>query len=218
MGYLNNQVVEIDAILTKKGRELLAKSPEAFNISKFALADDEVDYRLWNTNHTLGTDYYGEVIENMPILEGSPNEDQMMKFKLISMTKDSSYIPTISVGATFVQLIRGHSYIIIPETINIPDGNSTLGYTAVLSDNAKLGISVVPGYEVAVSSPQQDTATSDIQVGDSGTTTAIGFRFKINAKKGFFTGTTTSTVTITGNETGGRVTITVSAQSTGAAA
>jgi hypothetical protein len=205
MGYLNNQVVEIDAILTKKGRELLAKSPEAFNIAKFALADDEVDYRLWNTNHSLGTDYYGEVIENMPILEGSPNEDQMLKFKLITMNKDATYIPTISIGATYVELYRGQSYIVIPETINIPDGNSTLGYTAVLSDNTYLTLGVVPGYTVPIAT----SGGTSINVGDSGTVTAIGYRFKVTSKTAYYTGTQSATVTVTGNETGGRVTLNV---------
>ena len=43
MGYLNNQVVTIDAILTKKGRELLAKNDGSFRITQFALADDVLD-------------------------------------------------------------------------------------------------------------------------------------------------------------------------------
>jgi len=206
MGYLNNAVVEIDAILTKKGRELLAKSPEAFKISKFALADDEIDYRLWNTNHSLGSDYYGEVIENMPILEGSPNEDQMMKFKLISMSKDITYIPTISVGATYIELVSGQSYTITPETINVVDGNSTLGYTAVLSDNTYFTISVLPGAEV----PQVTTSgTTGVGVGDSGSVTVIGFRFLIRAKNISVGIAASATVTITGNETGGRVTTTL---------
>ena len=55
MGYLNNQVVTIDAILTKKGRELLARGDGSFNITQFALADDEIDYTLYNTSHPSGT-------------------------------------------------------------------------------------------------------------------------------------------------------------------
>ena len=66
MGFLNNTTVTVDAILTKKGRELLAQGTNAFNITKFALADDEVDYRLYDTSHPNGTDFYGAVIEAMP--------------------------------------------------------------------------------------------------------------------------------------------------------
>lgn len=202
MGYLNNQVVEIDAILTKKGRELLAKNPQSFNIAKFALGDDEIDYRLWNPNHSLGTDYYGEVIENMPILEGSPNEEQMMKFKLITLTKDVTYIPTISIGTTYVELYSGTWYVIKPETINIPDGNSALGYTATLSDNTYFTISTVQGYEVPISTSGTGGA------GFSSTSiTTVGFRFRVDAKYNNSGQNQTATVTITGNETGGRVTL-----------
>jgi hypothetical protein len=51
MGYLNNQVVTIDAILTKKGRETLAKNDGSFRITQFSLADDEIDY-TFITLHT----------------------------------------------------------------------------------------------------------------------------------------------------------------------
>ncbi len=44
MGFLNNTVVTVDAILTRKGRELLAKNDGSFRITQFALADDEIDY------------------------------------------------------------------------------------------------------------------------------------------------------------------------------
>ena len=87
MGFLNNTTVTVDAILTKKGRELLAQGTDAFNITKFALADDEVDYNLWDVTHPNGSDYYGNVIENMPLLEASPDETQVMKFKLLSLPK-----------------------------------------------------------------------------------------------------------------------------------
>jgi len=54
MGYLSNAVVTVDAILTKKGRELLARGDGSFKITQFALADDEVDYTLYNPDHVSG--------------------------------------------------------------------------------------------------------------------------------------------------------------------
>ena len=69
MGFLNNTTITVDAILTKRGRELLARGNNEFQVTKFALAHDEVDYRLWDTSHPNGTNYYGAVIENMPLLE-----------------------------------------------------------------------------------------------------------------------------------------------------
>ena len=82
MGYLNNQVVTIDAILTKKGRELMAKNDGSFIITQFALADDEIDYTQYNPTHPSGSAYYGEAIDNMPLLEAFPDESQIMKYKL----------------------------------------------------------------------------------------------------------------------------------------
>ena len=79
MGYLNNSVVTVDAILTKKGRELLARNDGSFMITQFALGDDEIDYTLFNENHPNGSQYSGEAIENMPILEAFPLETQDMK-------------------------------------------------------------------------------------------------------------------------------------------
>ena len=51
MGFLNNTSITVDAVLTKKGREALARGQDEFNITKFALADDEIDYRLWDVTH-----------------------------------------------------------------------------------------------------------------------------------------------------------------------
>ncbi|SVE59704.1 uncharacterized protein METZ01_LOCUS512558, partial [marine metagenome] len=82
MGFLNNTTITIDAILTKRGRELLARGRNEFAVTKFAIADDEVDYRLWDTTHPNGTNYYGAVIENMPLLEPVPDETQVLKYKL----------------------------------------------------------------------------------------------------------------------------------------
>jgi hypothetical protein len=79
MGYLNNTVITVDAILTKKGREALARNDGSFRITQFALSDDEIDYTLYNPNHPSGSAYYGEAIEGMPLLEAFPDDQQIMK-------------------------------------------------------------------------------------------------------------------------------------------
>tara|TARA_B100001123_G_C15311506_1_gene1024522 strand:+ start:1482 stop:2171 length:690 start_codon:yes stop_codon:yes gene_type:complete len=96
MGYLNNATTVLDAVLTKKGRELLSRGEQAFNITKFALADDEVDYSLWNVAHPLGTDYYGTVIENLPLLEPTADPDTVMKYKLITRSDNPNKLPVMS--------------------------------------------------------------------------------------------------------------------------
>ncbi len=85
MGYLNNTSRVLDAILTKKGREILSSGGD-FEVTKFALGDDEIDYALWDTTHTKGTDYYGAVIDNLPALEPFNDPSEIMKYKLVSRT------------------------------------------------------------------------------------------------------------------------------------
>ena len=96
MGYLAGGAITVDAILTKKGRELLAKGQGNFNITQFALSDDEIDYDLWNPQHGLGSDYFGVVIENMPITEAVPDETQSMKYKLMTLPIGTRAIPYIA--------------------------------------------------------------------------------------------------------------------------
>ena len=72
MGFLDNSSITVDAILTKKGRQILAAGGD-LSITKFALSDEEVDYTLWDVTHPNGTDSYGSVIENMSLLEATPN-------------------------------------------------------------------------------------------------------------------------------------------------
>lgn len=95
MGYLDNSTITVDAILTKRGRELLAmgRGEGGFEITQFALADDEIDYDLWNPAHPLGSAYYGTVIENMPVTEAVPDETQSMKYKLITLPRGVAQIP-----------------------------------------------------------------------------------------------------------------------------
>jgi hypothetical protein len=98
MAILDNSTVTVDAILTKKGRELLARNDGSFQITQFALADDEIDYTLYNPNHPSGSAFYGEAIEAMPMLEAFPDESQIMKYKLVTLPRGTSKLPVISLG------------------------------------------------------------------------------------------------------------------------
>jgi hypothetical protein len=110
MGYLNNQVVTIDAILTTKGRELLARNDGSFRITQFALSDDEIDYTLYNPDHPLGSAYYGQAIEGLPLLEAFPEETQIMKYKLATLPRGTSKMPVLDLGYTSIILKQGASY------------------------------------------------------------------------------------------------------------
>ena len=206
MGYLDNSSVTIDAILTLKGRELLAKGGNAFQITQFALGDDEIDYSLWNPDHPLGTNYYGTIIENMPITEAIPDETQALKYKLITLPKQVTNIPVITVGNTSITLAApGDSTIIAPNTSNFQGGNATLGYTAILSDSTICNIQVTRALQNSV------LPTTPRFIGDNEDAQSIavtGYEFRIVGKTQMIEDKA-ATVTIIGNETGGSVTINV---------
>jgi hypothetical protein len=206
MGYLDNSSVTIDAILTLKGRELLAKGGNAFQITQFALGDDEIDYSLWNPDHPLGTQYYGTIIENMPITEAIPDETQALKYKLITLPKQVTNIPIITVGNTSVTLAApGDSSIIAPNTSNFQGGNATLGYTAILSDSTVCDIQVTRALQNSV----LPTAPRFIGDNEDAQSVAVsGYEFRIVGKTQMIEDKT-ATITVIGNETGGSVTVTV---------
>jgi hypothetical protein len=204
MGYLDNSSVTVDAILTLKGRELLAKGGNAFNITQFAVGDDEVDYSLWNPDHPLGTAYYGTIIENMPVTEAIPDETQALKYKLVTLPKQTTNIPVVNVGNTSITLAApGNSSVIAPNTSNFQGGNATLGYTAILSDSSVADIQVIRALQNSV------LPTTPRFVGDNEDAQSIavaGFEFRVIAKTQMLEDKT-ATITIIGNETGGSVTI-----------
>ena len=101
MGYLDNSSITVDAILTKRGRELLARGDGSFSITQFALADDEIDYTLFNEDHPNGSQYAGEAIENMPLLEANPDENKIMVHKLVTFPRGTTKISETVRGAGF---------------------------------------------------------------------------------------------------------------------
>jgi hypothetical protein len=204
MGYLNNSTITVDAILTKKGRELLAAGKDEFKITQFALADDEIDYDLWNPAHPLGSDYYGIIIENMPLVEASADESNVMRYKLVTLPKQTARIPVIQVGQASITLTSpGQTATINPTTTNFTSGNATLGYTAILSNSDTATIQVATAVNGGVS------PTIPRFIGDSEsaqTVAVVGKTFTIIAKQQLIADST-ATITIIGNETGGRVTV-----------
>lgn len=203
MGYLNNSTITVDAILTKKGRELLAKGNNEFKITQFALADDEVDYDLYNPDHPLGTAYYGAAIENMPVTEALPDETQGMKYKLMTMPKGLSNlgrVPVVTIANTTTTIDAGETIVVSPSTLNFPLANSTLGYTAVLSDSDVATISATGALPQGVTVP---TFIGDNEAAQS--VTISGFSFSIVGKMNA-TSDKQASITIIGNETGGTAT------------
>jgi len=183
MGYLNNQVVTIDAILTKKGRELLAKGDGTFKITQFALADDEIDYTLYNITHPSGSAYYGEAIENMPLLEAFPDETQIMKYKLATLPRGTAKMPIISLGLESVVLKQTAATQITPQTLNYLDNNRTSepsGYVFTISDVRLMSSFTATGIDTAAAQAL-NTANSTVTNGTNVSKTVIGTTLSLRA-------------------------------------
>ena len=211
MGYLDNTSVTVDAILTKRGRQLLAQGTNAFQITKFALADDEIDYTLWNTDHPNGSDYYGIVIQNTPLLEAFPDETQSMKYKLLTLsTTTQNTIPVVTVQKNDYQYLDPAG-VPTPDTITPQTlfggtlSNTTSGYTAILSNGAFFDLQI--GTPVATSGgPTIPSYIGDI----SQSVVRVGQTFTIRPKPGTIDSIQkTATITIIGNDTGGATVITL---------
>lgn len=212
MGYLNKSVVTVDAILTKKGRELLARGDGSFKITQFALSDDEIDYTLYNPSHPSGSAYYGEAIEAMPILEAFPDENQILKYKLTTLPRGTSKLPILEAGFNSITLKQGASLSITPQTLNYLGATSvfeTSGYTATIAD-----VRVLSNFTgVGINTEEAERLNSTSTIGTNVSKTVIGTSINLTATTvNTLFGTRTrlqTTVTLIGRDSGARVTIPV---------
>ena len=205
MAYIDNKSITVDAVLTKRGRELLAQTGN-LNITAFALGDDEIDYGLYNSNHPQGSAYYDIAIRNTPVFQPLSDETQSLKSKLVTLSQGVSSIPVISLSVSSIDTQKDNkSDFIVSPTTN-PAYNLTLGYTAILG-NKKLGTLIVD----QVNSVNSASSTVPSFAGDLISTTSqvvVGNRFRF-VPNSSLTATTSTTLTIVGNESGGSVTIPV---------
>jgi hypothetical protein len=203
--YIDNQTITVDAVLTKKGRELLAKTGN-LNITSFALADDEIDYTLYQPNHPNGSAFYDIALRNIPIFEPFTDETQVMKYKLVTLNQGVTSIPVISIAQDKILVARDYTGEIIISPSTNPAYNLAGGYTAILG-NKTVGTLIVQ----ESNSLNSVSNTIPSFAGDINTTSAqvvVGktFRFIPNSSLGK---TTTTNLTIIGNESGGSISIEV---------
>jgi hypothetical protein len=211
MGYLNNTIVTVDAILTTKGRQLMAQNDGTFRITQFALADDEIDYTLYNPNHPSGSAYYGEAIDNMPLLEAFPQENQTMKYKLVTLPRGTAKLPILDLGYTSIVIKQGASLAITPQTLNYLGGNTfeTSGYTATIGD-----VRTMQTFEgVGVNTPAATALNTTTTLGTSVSKTVVGTTINLRAttvntlfgsNNALYT-----TLTVVGRDSGARLSIPV---------
>ena len=201
MAYLDNTEITVDAILTKKGRQKLA-SGQSLNITKFALADDEIDYTLYEPAHPKGSAYYDSAIRAIPVTEASPDETQVLRYKLVTLPKGTTQIPVVKLGVTAIAVNQTEGGVGLTPTTS-PAGNQNAGYTVVLADQRAGTLTVTSG--------ATGTGTIPVFLGEEITTTAqvvSGLEFRFNPNPNLTIAVAT-TITVYGNETGGSQTIPV---------
>ena len=212
MGYLNNSVVTVDAILTDKGRELLARGDGSFKITQFAVADDEIDYTLYNPTHPSGSTFYGEALENLPLLEAFPVTTQNLRYKLVTLPRGTAKMPILDVGYTQIVLKQGSTLAITPQTLNYLGANQTFeanGYTATIADSRVL--TTFTGVGVQTAQSQQLNANETL--GTTVSKTVVGTTINLSATTvNTLFGSNTqldTTITFIGRDSGARLTVPV---------
>ena len=207
MGYLDNSSVIVDAILTKKGRELLSRQDGSFNITQFALADDEIDYTLYNENHPNGTAYFGEAIENLPLIEAIPNENNIMVSKLVTLPRGTTKIPVLSLQSSNINVGRSANFTITPSTLNF-DTTTETAYSFTVADRRLIQQgSATGGDRVSTKSsviPFTGTALSQTFIGTTFTGTALAGTTLFGSNAALAT-----SIIIVGLDTGARATVTL---------
>lgn len=217
MGYLSNTVVTVDAILTKKGRELLARGDGSFRITQFALSDDEIDYTLYNPAQPSGSAFYGEAIENMPLLEAFPDETQIMKYKLVTLPRGTAKMPVLDIGYSTIIIKQGASLAITPQTLNYLSQTAlyeSSGYTFTISD-VRL-FNTFNG--VGINTPDVQALNQTTTIGTTVSKTVIGTTLNISATTiNTLFGSNTSlsaTLQVIGRDSGARLQIPVTVTKT----
>jgi len=216
MSFLNNQLVTIDAVLTKKGRELMARNDGSFQITQFALADDEIDYTLYNPNQPSGSAFYGQAIEAMPIIQAFPEDTQMMRYTLTTLPRGTSRLPVVSLGYNTITLKQGASLTITPQTLNYLGATSTFeanGYIATIAD-----IRLLSSFQgTGITTTTVDTSALNTTVGTVLSKSEIGTSFTltgttVNTLFGTTLSTLATTITVVGRDSGARITIPINIQ------
>ena len=214
MGQLDNSSVTVDAILTRRGRELLSRNDGSFQITQFALGDDEIDYTLYNENHPDGSQFFGEAIENLPLVEAFPDENNIMIHKLVTLPRGTTKMPILQLGSTSVNIGLGQQNSVAPQTFNFAGVNNTVetsGYLFTIADRRLLSsfVGVGANSTSAPNIPFTGERLSQTVRGESVTITAI------NSTTLFGNNTTlTTTLTVTGLDSGARVTVPVTVSRT----
>ena len=184
MGLFDNSSTTVNAILTTRGREMLSRGGD-LSITKFALSDEEIDYTMYDKYHPAGTDSFGVLLENTPILEATPNRSKLNSY-LVDNSQESSeiLISTLNYPRAHWTVIDGT----VPTTVGTAE-EEVEDYTFTIQN-----INVVKFYRFYVSTDQP------WQVVSSNTKSVVGrgIQWKPQSIKSL----ASTTITIQGNVSG----------------
>lgn len=190
----------------------MARNDGSFQITQFSLSDDEIDYTLYNPNHPSGSAFYGEAIEAMPILQAYPNDQEIMKYKLVTLPRGTAKLPVLDIGYNAIQLRQGASLSITPQTLNYLGATSTYeqsGYVVTIGDVRTMSSFNGLGINTAEATALNGTTT----IGTNVSKTVIGTTINLTAttlNTLFGTNSTLyTTLVVVGRDSGARLSVPV---------
>ena len=103
-------------------------------------------------------------------MEASPDETQVLRYKLVTLPKGTTQIPLVALGISAVGVYQDEGQVALSPTTS-PQGNTNAGYTVVLADQRAGTLSVTQGASAAGSVPvflgEEITTTAQVVSGKS---------------------------------------------------
>jgi len=144
MGFLDNSGdIILDAVLTDHGRKVLSRGDGSFQIVKFAVGDEEIDYALFDSSNTNGSAYYDIEILQTPILEAFTDNAVSMKSKLVTYESlDLLYLPVIKLNEKNVvnKMHSSGSFIVAVDGLTENDNGSDISQNGIAFDSSGLPV------------------------------------------------------------------------------
>ena len=125
MAFQNNSGdIILDVVLTDEGRRRLALGDGTFQITQFALGDDEINYELFDTSATTALQDLS--ILQTPILEAFTNNTSTMKSKLLTLFDENLlYLPILRLNSLQQPLTSQGNYVVCVDQVTWDDGTGS---------------------------------------------------------------------------------------------
>lgn len=179
MGFLDHSTnnIILDAVLTDKGREFLARNDRSFSIAKFALGDDEVNYKnIQKYGRTVGRE---KIEKNTPVFEALTNQSISQKHKLISVANPRlTYMPQLYIeGPEVITMTRNsasaNTRIVIEQRVGSASNTSNLVEPELMDNNYIIevphvffqinnSVPSVDAYQKAIYTMQANAGTNNV--------------------------------------------------------